>query len=133
MRFRRKKIPVEIPENARYVVTTGGPRGACTGRTLVVPPESNVVIEPVQYTGRITPRPVPIDPYNVEPAFHVRYEEVKIGHMISLKAIKHNVGVIKLQVREVFTDPKRVTRRYWHRYMVNKRREQILQDSRLFR
>jgi hypothetical protein len=51
---------------------------------------------------------------------------------ISLSALKKNVRTFKFQTKEVFTDPKRVARRHWHRYMHEKRREQIMKDSFLF-
>jgi hypothetical protein len=75
---------------------------------------------------------VPTDPYDINPAFDMRYEQVKFGETISVKAIKYNANTFKLRVREVYTDPKRVARRHWHRYMVKKRLDRIIDDSNLF-
>lgn len=91
-----------------------------------------VKIDKVNTPTGLAITPVPRDPYDIQPAFHIRYEEVKVGYTINLKALKHNVNMIKLQVREVFVDPERVARRYWHRYMVKKRTERLIEDSRLF-
>jgi hypothetical protein len=82
--------------------------------------------------GHWAVQPIMADPLDIEPAFHMRYEPVKFGQTISLSAIKKNVRTFKLRVREVYTDPKRVARRYWHRYMVKKRFDQIVDDSNLF-
>jgi hypothetical protein len=92
-----------------------------------------VSLNPVNFFGRTTPVPViKPDPYDVRPAFDMRYEQIKIGPNISLSALKKNVRTFKFQTKEVFTDPKRVARRHWHRYMHEKRREQIMKDSFLF-
>lgn len=87
------------------------------------------------HSGFVARPAISIDPYDIEPAFHVRYEEVKLSptiDYISIKAIRNNIRMAKLQVREVFVDPKRVARRHWHHYMQNRRAERIVQDSRLF-
>jgi hypothetical protein len=82
--------------------------------------------------GHWAVRPIMADPLGIEPAFHVRYEQVKIGPIVSLQALANNVKMFKLQVREAITDPKRVARRYWHRYMQEQRRKQHIEDSFLF-
>lgn len=101
---------------------------------LVVPAKSDVQIMPVQ-TSAGTPV-VPnwcTDPYDIEPAFRVRYEPVLVaGNMINIKAIKKNVHMVKLQAREIVVDPKRVMRRHWHKYLVEQRAKRIISDSRLF-
>lgn len=127
--WQKRRTPlVEIPEDARYVCTR-------EGHVLVVPPKSNVVMmpvvksiafAPVRITGQVE------DPYDIAPAFHMRYEDVKVGTMIDLKALKQNVQMFKLQAKEVVTDPKRVMRRHWHRYMQEKKRQQMINDSFLF-
>lgn len=123
--------PVEIPENARYVVTTHP-----SGHALVVPAPSGVIVEPVVYTAGVTPLPdIPrngFDPYDIEPAFAVRYKEVKLGHLIDTAALRHNVRMFKLQAREVIVDPKRVVRRHLHRHLQARERKQRMRDSFLF-
>lgn len=125
---KRETPPMEIPEDARWVCTR-------EGRALVVPLKSNVVMMPVVKTAAITPVPVPgwvDDPYDIAPAFHVRYEDVKVGSMIDLAALKHNARMFKAQTKEALTDPKRVVRRHWHRHMQEKRRRQMIANSFLF-
>lgn len=82
--------------------------------------------------GRWAIRPIMADPLDIEPAFHVQYEQVKIGSIVSLQALVNNIKTASLQVREAITDPKRVARRYWHRYMREQRRKQHIKDSFLF-
>lgn len=82
--------------------------------------------------GHWSVTPIMADPFDIEPAFHVRYEEVKIGPIVSLQALANNAKMFKLQVREAILDPKRVARRYWHRYMKEQQRKQHIEDSFLF-
>ncbi len=73
------------------------------------------------------------DPYDIRPAFDIRYEPVVLpGGLIRLTALRKNAHIVKLQAREVVTDPKRVARRHWHKYQHEARQKRIIQDSRLF-
>jgi hypothetical protein len=92
-----------------------------------------VTVTPVNLTEPVIAIPKMLrDPYDIEPAFHVRYEDVKIGPHINLKALKKNYYMFKLQAKEAATDPKRVVRRQLHKRLQEKRREQRMRDSFLF-
>lgn len=92
-----------------------------------------VTIGDLNMTGGYIPRlPVMADPYDVEPAFHVRYYQVKCGPNINLANLKKNVHTFKVQTREVVTDPKRVYRRHKQRILKRKAREQLMRDHFLF-
>lgn len=87
------------------------------------------------YSDRII-QPVPPAPYDNNPTFHERYESVTLGPHINIEGILKNIDTFQMHVRRFASNPSGIlrheTRRHWRLYLEYRRRNRILEDSRLF-